>query len=102
LAALEKGKHAFCFSSGLGTLTAITGLLKAGDHLIVGDDLYGGTNSHIRKCSSRQGMTYNFVDITDIQNIIDAIQPNTKVNKETKNITEFNLHVYLVLEYFVF
>ncbi|KYM81858.1 Cystathionine gamma-lyase [Atta colombica] len=79
LAALEKGKHAFCFSSGLGTLTAITGLLKAGDHLIVGDDLYGGTNSHIRKCSSRQGMTYNFVDITDIQNIIDAIQPNTKM-----------------------
>ncbi|XP_018315201.1 putative cystathionine gamma-lyase 2 [Mycetomoellerius zeteki] len=79
LAALENGKHAFCFSSGLGTLTAITGLLKAGDHLIVGDDLYGGTNNYIRKCSSRQSMTYTFVDMTDIQNVIDAIQPNTKM-----------------------
>ncbi|KAG5320279.1 CGL lyase, partial [Acromyrmex heyeri] len=79
LAALEKGKHAFCFSSGLGTLTAITGLLKAGDHLIVGDELYGGTNHHIRKCSSRQGITHTFVDMTDIQNVIDAIQPNTKM-----------------------
>ncbi|XP_018368868.1 PREDICTED: probable cystathionine gamma-synthase, partial [Trachymyrmex cornetzi] len=54
-------------------------LLKAGDHLIVGDELYGGTNSHIRKCSSRQGMTSTFVDMTDIQNIINAIQPNTKM-----------------------
>ncbi|EGI65571.1 PREDICTED: cystathionine gamma-lyase-like [Acromyrmex echinatior] len=79
LAALEKGKHAFCFSSGLGTLTAITGLLKAGDHLIVGDELYGGTNNHIRKCSSRQGITHTFVDTIDIQNVIDAIQPNTKM-----------------------
>ncbi|KAG5327642.1 CGL lyase, partial [Pseudoatta argentina] len=79
LAALEKGKHAFCFSSGLGTLTAITGLLKSGDHLIVGDELYGGTNHHIRKCSSRQGITHTFVDMTDIQNVIDAIQPNTKM-----------------------
>ncbi|XP_018374927.1 PREDICTED: cystathionine gamma-lyase-like [Trachymyrmex cornetzi] len=79
LAALENGKHAFCFSSGLGTLTAITGLLKAGDHLIVGDELYGGTNNHIRKCSSRQGMTSTFVDMTDKQNVINAIQPNTKM-----------------------
>ena len=96
MAALEKGKYAFCFSSGLGTLTAITGLLKAGEHLIVGDDLYGGTNSHIRKCCTRQGMTYTFIDMTDIQNVMDAIQPNTKVNKKTKNIIELYLHLFCV------
>ncbi|KYM93828.1 PREDICTED: putative cystathionine gamma-lyase 2 [Cyphomyrmex costatus] len=79
LAALENGKHAFCFSSGLGALTAITGLLEAGDHLVVGDDLYGGTNRYIQKCSSKQGVKYTFVDMTDIQNVIDAIQPNTKM-----------------------
>ncbi|KAG5347542.1 CGL lyase, partial [Acromyrmex charruanus] len=79
LAALENGKHAFCFSSGLGTLTAIAGLLEAGDHMIVGDDLYGGTNRYIQKCSSKQGIKYTFVDMTDVQNVLDAIQPNTKM-----------------------
>ncbi|KYN44662.1 Putative cystathionine gamma-lyase 2 [Trachymyrmex septentrionalis] len=79
LATLEKGKHAFCFSSGLGTLTAIIGLLEVGDHLVVGDDLYGGTNSYIQKCSSKQGMKCTFVDMTNVQNVIDAIQPNTKM-----------------------
>ncbi|XP_018315202.1 putative cystathionine gamma-lyase 2 [Mycetomoellerius zeteki] len=79
LAALENAKHAFCFSSGLGTLTAIAGLLEAGDHLIVGDDLYGGTNRYIQKCSSKQGVQHTFVDMTDVQNVKDAIQPNTKM-----------------------
>ncbi|KYN10717.1 PREDICTED: putative cystathionine gamma-lyase 2 [Trachymyrmex cornetzi] len=79
LAALENAKHAFCFSSGLGTLTAIIGLLEAGDHLVVGDDLYGGTNIYIQKCSSKQGVKYTFVDMTDVQNVIDVIQPNTKM-----------------------
>ncbi|KYM93826.1 PREDICTED: putative cystathionine gamma-lyase 2 [Cyphomyrmex costatus] len=79
LAALENGNHALCFSSGLGTLTAITGLLETGNHLVVGDDLYGGTINYIQKCSSKQGVTYTFVDMTDVQNVIDAIQPNTKM-----------------------
>ena len=52
--------------------------------MIVGDDLYGGTNRYIQKCSSKQGIRYTFVDMTDVQNIIDAIQPNTKVNKKIK------------------
>ncbi|KYQ47090.1 Cystathionine gamma-lyase [Trachymyrmex zeteki] len=79
LAALENGKHAFCFSSELGTLTAIIGLLEAGDHLIVEDDLYGGTNSYIQNCSSKQGVQHTFVDMTDVQNVKNAIQPNTKM-----------------------
>jgi len=58
--------------------------LEAGDHMIVGDDLYGGTNRYIQKCSSKQGIRYTFVDMTDVKNIIDAIQPNTKVNKKLK------------------
>ncbi|KYM93827.1 PREDICTED: putative cystathionine gamma-lyase 2 [Cyphomyrmex costatus] len=79
LAALENGKHAFCFSSGLGALTAITGLLEAGNHLIVGHELYGGSTSNIKKCTSKQGMQHTFVDMTDVKNVIDAIQPNTKM-----------------------
>lgn len=80
LAALEEGKHGLCFSSGLGAMTAITALLEAGDHLIAGDDLYGGTNRYIQKCLSKQGTKSTFVDMTNVQNVIDALQPNTKVD----------------------
>ncbi|XP_077266332.1 cystathionine gamma-lyase isoform X1 [Temnothorax americanus] len=77
LAALENGKHGFCFSSGLGATTVVVSLLEAGDHLVVGDDLYGGTNRYIQKCS--KGIKYTFIDTTNVQNVIDAIQPNTKM-----------------------
>ncbi|XP_072757698.1 putative cystathionine gamma-lyase 2 isoform X2 [Anoplolepis gracilipes] len=79
LAALEDGKHAITFASGLGATTAITALLKAGDHLIAGDDLYGGTKHFIEKCLSTQGVTYSFVDMTQAENVINAVQPNTKM-----------------------
>lgn len=79
LAALEDGKHGFAFSSGLGTTTAITALLQAGDHLVAGDDLYGGTNRYIQKCLKNHGVTYSFIDMTKVENVINAIQPNTKV-----------------------
>lgn len=79
LAALDDGKHGFAFSSGLGTTTAITALLQAGDHLVAGDDLYGGTNRYIQKCLKNHGVTYSFIDITKVENVINAIQPNTKM-----------------------
>ncbi|KAL0119721.1 hypothetical protein PUN28_007870 [Cardiocondyla obscurior] len=79
LAAIENAKHGICFSSGLGTTTAIAGLLQAGDHIIAGDDLYGGTNRNIQRCMSKQGMTYTFVDTTNVQNVVDALRPNTKM-----------------------
>ncbi|XP_011685038.1 PREDICTED: cystathionine gamma-lyase [Wasmannia auropunctata] len=79
LAALDDGTHGLCFSSGLGATTAIAALLETGDHLIAGDDLYGGTNRFIQKCLSKQGVKYTFVDMTDVQNVIEAIKPNTKM-----------------------
>ncbi|XP_011339496.2 putative cystathionine gamma-lyase 2 [Ooceraea biroi] len=79
LAALENGKHGLVFASGLGTTTTIGSLLKAGDHIISGDDLYGGTNRYFQKCLSKQNITTSFVDTTNVQNVIDAIQPNTKM-----------------------
>jgi len=102
---LEKGKHGFCFSSGLGATTAITALLEAGDHFVVGDDLYGGTNRYIQKCLSKQGVKYTFVDMTNVQNITDAIQPNTKVNRKQKNyldlLLEFNISYFKHIIYFL-
>ncbi|EFN70534.1 Cystathionine gamma-lyase [Camponotus floridanus] len=79
LAALEEGKHGITYSSGLGATTGITSLLQKGDHLIAGDDLYGGTNRYIQKCLINHGVTYSFVDVTKVENVISAIQPNTKM-----------------------
>jgi len=48
MAALDNGKYGLTFSSGLGATTTVISLLSSGDHMIVGDDVYGGTNRLIR------------------------------------------------------
>ncbi|EFN62825.1 Cystathionine gamma-lyase [Camponotus floridanus] len=78
LAALEEGKHGITYSSGLGAVTGITSLLQKGDHLVAGDNLYHGTSNYIEKCLSNHGITYSLVDVTKVENVISAIQPNTK------------------------
>lgn len=80
LAALDNAKHAVSFSSGLGCVTAIFTLLKAGDHVICGDDVYCGTSRFIREIATNFGMEYDFVDPTDLDAIKKAIKPNTKVS----------------------
>merc|ERR1711874_379569 len=79
LASLDGAKHALCFSSGLGTTTAITHILQAGDHIVSMDDVYGGTNRYFRKCASRMGIECSFVDATNPENVAAAIQPNTRM-----------------------
>merc|ERR1712048_1355774 len=59
--------------------TTITHLLNAGDHVITGDDVYGGTNRYFRKVVSRMNIETTFVDATDAANIEAAIRPNTKM-----------------------
>jgi len=79
LASLDGAKHALCFSSGLGTTTAITHILQAGDHIVSMDDVYGGTNRYFRKCASRMGIETSFVDATNPENVAAAIRPNTRM-----------------------
>ena len=79
IASLDGAKHACVFSSGLATSTTITHLLNAGDHVITGDDVYGGTNRYFRKVVSRMNIETTFVDATDAANIEAAIRPNTKM-----------------------
>lgn len=57
------------------------GLFQSGDHIISGDDIYGGTNRLFSKVGTRFGLELSFVDCTDVSNIEKAIKPNTKVNK---------------------
>lgn len=60
--------------------------------MISGDDIYGGTNRYFQKCLSKQNITVSFVDMTDIQNIVHAIQPNTKVR-----LINIYIYTYIIL-----
>lgn len=79
LASLDNGKHCVTFASGLGATTTIISLLNAGDHLIVTDDLYGGTSRYLRLVASRMNIQAEFVDATDPDAVSKAIKPNTKL-----------------------
>ena len=79
LAALDNCKYALTFSSGLGAQSAIISTLKTGDGIIIGDDLYGGTNRLFRNIETHMGVDLTFVDLTDLKNLQAAIKPNTKL-----------------------
>ncbi|XP_044271711.1 cystathionine gamma-lyase isoform X2 [Tribolium madens] len=76
LATLDNGKYGLCWSSGLGATTAVASLFKAGDHIICGDDVYGGTNRLFRQVCSKFGLDTTFVNEKDIEK---TIKPNTKL-----------------------
>lgn len=78
VAALEGAKHGFAFSSGVGATDSILKLFSAGDHLVVGENVYGGTYRLMDKILTRFGLSFSFVDTRDPQQIEDAIKPNTK------------------------
>src|SRR5499426_469601 len=62
LAALEGGRHAFAFGSGLAAVDAVLKLLSAGDHVVSGENVYGGTHRQMTHIWERLGLTFTFVD----------------------------------------
>ncbi|MCG3133530.1 MAG: Cystathionine beta-lyase [Planctomycetes bacterium] len=79
LAALEGGKHGLCFSSGLGATNTVLDLLAPGDHVVAGNDLYGGTYRIMKRVFERYGLTFTFTDTTDPSNVAAAIRKETKL-----------------------
>ena len=80
VAKLEQGKYAFAFTSGMAAINALTGLLKSGDHIIAGDDLYGGTYRLLTKrLTTHRGITVSFVDLTDLEQVKQAFRQNTRL-----------------------
>lgn len=80
LASLENGAHGYTFASGLGALTTLVmALFKPGDHIVVGDDVYGGTFRFLDKVMKKFGVAADYVDMTDVENIRRAIRPETKM-----------------------
>lgn len=79
LAALEEAKHALVFASGLGASTTLMLMLKAGDHVICGDDVYGGTYRLFQRVMTEHGLSFDFVDMADPEAVRAAIKPNTRL-----------------------
>lgn len=78
IADLENGVRGFAFSSGMAAISTIVSLFNQGDHLVVGDDVYGGTYRVLSKVFSRLGIDFTMVDTSDLSNVEAAILPNTK------------------------
>lgn len=79
LASLENAKYGLCFSSGMGATDAVAKLLKPGDEVITGNDLYGGTYRMFTKVYEPMGIKFHFIDLLDPKNIEKYINNNTKL-----------------------
>lgn len=77
VASLEGARHGFAFSSGMGCLTSLSMLFKAGDHIVCGENVYGGTYRLFDKILKNWGLTFSFVDTRDPQKIEDAMTAKT-------------------------
>lgn len=97
LANLEGGNNGFAFSSGMAAVSTAIHLLKAGDHAIVGDDIYGGTHRLFSEIMTQYGIEFTFTRLNSRENIEEAIQPNTKMlwietpSNPLLNITDLEL-----------
>jgi cystathionine gamma-lyase/cystathionine beta-lyase len=79
IAALEEGKHAICFSSGMGATDAVIKLLLPGDEVITGDDLYGGSYRMFTKIFANYGIKFHFINLSDASNIEKYVNEKTKL-----------------------
>lgn len=79
IAALEGAKFGYAFASGMAATDTCLKLVKAGDHVILGDNTYGGTFRLFDKVLSRYGIEFDLVDTTDVNNVEQAFKSNTKM-----------------------
>src|SRR5512143_3882842 len=77
LAALEGGGHGLAFSSGMAATDMVLRLIDSGAHVLAGNDVYGGTFRLFDKVLRRYGLSFDFVDTTDPENIAEALTPQT-------------------------
>jgi cystathionine gamma-lyase/cystathionine beta-lyase/cystathionine gamma-lyase/homocysteine desulfhydrase len=79
LASLEGGVAARVFASGMAAINAIASMLKSGDHVVCGDDLYGGTPRLFNQVLTNFGLEFSYVDTSDANNVEGAIRKNTRM-----------------------
>ena len=79
MAVLEGGRHALAFASGMAAIDTLLRLVDPGEHVICGDDVYGGTFRLFDKILTRYGVDFSFVNVGAGQQIAAAVQPNTRL-----------------------
>jgi cystathionine gamma-synthase len=79
LASLEEAEFGFAFGSGMAAEDTVLRLLSAGDHVVLGDDVYGGTRRLFDQVLTRFGLEFSSVDTTSVDEVKGAIRPNTRM-----------------------
>lgn len=79
VASLEGGIHGLAFASGMAAETTLTYLLNPGDHIVAGDDLYGGTRRLFTGVMSRYGLAFSYVEAADPDEVEAAMRPETRM-----------------------
>jgi cystathionine beta-lyase/cystathionine gamma-synthase len=79
IAAIEKGRYGLAFASGLAAIDTIMRLLNPGDHVIVGNDVYGGTYRLFERVYARFGLKFSWIDLSNLDNVKNAFTPQTKL-----------------------
>ena len=79
IAALEGARFGFAFASGMSAIDTVLKLVKAGEHVVLGDNTYGGTFRLFSKILVNYGVEFDLADTTDISNLEKAFKPNTKM-----------------------
>ncbi|WP_110112346.1 PLP-dependent aspartate aminotransferase family protein [Bacillus sp. CGMCC 1.16541] len=105
IANLEKGKVGLAFASGMAAITSVLLLFKSGDHLVVSEDLYGGTYRVLSDILSEHGVTVTYVNTANIEEVRLAIQSNTKAlfietpTNPMMHVTDLEASIELANEY---
>src|SRR5207248_3599005 len=79
LAALERGKHGHCFASGMSAIDVVFRMLSKGDHVVAGENMYGGSYRLFSRVLEKFGLEFSYVDTSRVDAVRAAIGPNTKV-----------------------
>ncbi|TSK08958.1 MAG: PLP-dependent transferase [Geobacter sp.] len=78
MARLEGGSRGFAYASGMAAITSLMFLFERGDHLVVTEDLYGGSYRLFEKLFQQFGLSFSYVDTSDVELVRQAIRPNTR------------------------
>ncbi|MDR0643757.1 MAG: PLP-dependent transferase [Treponema sp.] len=78
IAALEVGSRGYAFSSGIAAVSSALGIFSTGDHIIVAEDIYGGSYRMLNTFYKRWGLEHTAVDTSNPDNVREALKPNTK------------------------
>ncbi|XP_034695100.1 cystathionine beta-lyase, chloroplastic isoform X2 [Vitis riparia] len=79
LARLDKADRAFCFTSGMAALAAVTHLIAPGEEIVAGEDIYGGSDRLLSQVTTKRGIVVKRVDTTNLEEVASAIGPMTKL-----------------------